>query len=116
MKKLVLVLLFVIFNNPIHAATFCANTSVEIQQALDAAENNGEADTINIVVGTYHIPSGVSFAYKPTTGGDDKDLTIVGGWTPFFDNPCALLISPNPLNTTLNGDQLKSGAFYQSKR
>ncbi len=103
---LILLTVSVLFAKSVVAATFCVTSSVDLQNALTTSEFNGENDTIKIAVGSYHLPAGIGFSYNPVSNNDDNDLTIIGGWTPFFGNSCAFLNSPNPINTTLDGDQL----------
>ncbi|MFK7958672.1 MAG: choice-of-anchor Q domain-containing protein [Lysobacterales bacterium] len=88
------------------AEEFCATTSGELQASLDAAETNGQADTIRIATGSYEVPAGGGFAYNSAApiGGDDEDISIIGGWTAFGNFPCGQLLSTNPFNTTLDGD------------
>lgn len=88
------------------AEEFCVTTSEELQASLDAAEINGQADTIRIATGSYEVPATGGFAYDSAApiGGDDEDISIIGGWTPFGNFPCGQLLSTNPFNTTLDGD------------
>ena len=63
----------------LHAATFCVDTSTELQQALSAAQSNGEADTIKIETGTYSLPGGaIAFEYFSSQG---FALSIEGGYS-----------------------------------
>ncbi len=64
----------------IQAADFCAGSGTEIRQALLAAEDNDEADTINILTGTYSASTGtVAFPYSTS---QSHALTIEGGYGP----------------------------------
>ncbi|MBW2103439.1 MAG: hypothetical protein JRH05_12355, partial [Deltaproteobacteria bacterium] len=53
---------------------FCVSTPVKLQAALDAAAVNNEADTIDIVQGTY---TG-NFTYHSNQG---HGITLRGGYT-----------------------------------
>ncbi len=61
------------------AADFCVDTGAELQQALSAAQSNGEADTIKIETGTYSLPGGaIGFEYFSSQG---FALSIEGGYS-----------------------------------
>jgi hypothetical protein len=59
------------------AATFCVDTSVELQQALTTAGSNNEADTIRVEAGVYAGTGSVAFSY---TTAQNFGLTIAGGY------------------------------------
>lgn len=80
----------------LNAAEFCATNEQQLANALLAAENNGQNDVIKVAVGNY---SG-GFVYL---GSEDFDLTISGGWSEFFGNPCGQKINP-PFDTVLDGN------------
>lgn len=84
------------------AAVFCATTSTELQDALDTASSNQQDDVIRIQTGSYSAPAG-GFNFE-NHNGDDFDISIIGGWTPFFGNPCGQQLSPNAFDTKLNGN------------
>jgi hypothetical protein len=88
------------------AAVFCATSSAGLQDALDTAESNGQNDEIRIAVGIYEVPISDGFTYSAlAAGGDDFNLTISGGWSAFFDNPCGQqLAADNAFNTLIDGD------------
>ncbi len=78
-----------------HAAEFCATTNQEFSAALLAARDNGQHDTIRLATGSYQG----GFAYG---SAESFDLTIIGGFTDFFGNPCGQRTG-NPLDTILDG-------------
>lgn len=82
------------------AAEFCITSSAGLELALVVAEMNGENDLIRIASGTYDTING-GFQYLPDAG-ENFDLTISGGWSEFFGNPCGQQLEGSP-NTTLNG-------------
>lgn len=70
-------ILFSSINVP-QAAEFHVNTAVEFQNALTAARDNGEADTIWLSSGTYNASdNNYAFTYI-AKDGEDYDLTIKG--------------------------------------
>lgn len=84
------------------AATFCANSAFGLLLDLDTARTNGENDTIRIAQGFYTVPTG-GFVYDASmTGSDDKDLTLIGGWSQLNSDPCGAS-GVDPLSTTLYG-------------
>lgn len=74
------------------AATFCVDTSQELQDALTAAQSNGQNDTIRIVQGTY---TG-NFVYESTQA---YSLTIEGGYIAGCGSRTV-----NAANTVLDGN------------
>ncbi|MCB1581717.1 MAG: hypothetical protein KDI92_01555 [Xanthomonadales bacterium] len=97
LKKIsVILLLFWQYILDSQAAEFCATNSTELTNALSSAENNNQHDVIKIAVGNYE--GGFTF-----TGGEGYDLSISGGWSDFFGNPCGQQINP-PFDTILDGD------------
>ncbi|MGB8634686.1 MAG: choice-of-anchor Q domain-containing protein [Rhodanobacteraceae bacterium] len=85
------------------AATYCATTSAELQAALNSADSNQQDDVILIQTGTYNAPTG-GFVFDSVAGSDDFDISLSGGWTPFFGNPCGQQVSPDAIATKLNGN------------
>lgn len=81
------------------AATFCANSSNELQFILDAAIANGQHDEVRIRQGVYVTPSG-GFEYD---SDENFDLTISGGWTGIGDSCQVQSQSASPFLTTLDG-------------
>lgn len=98
--RIVIVLIFVLLGmmwlTESHAAEFCVTTTQELHDALAVADSNSEDDLIKIAAGNY---SG-GFYYN---GDMDFDLTIRGGWTPFFDNPC-FFAGNSAFETVLDGN------------
>ncbi|MGA7296321.1 MAG: hypothetical protein WBW92_02260, partial [Rhodanobacteraceae bacterium] len=90
---------------PISAAEFCVTNGIELDNALADAATNGEDDTIKLHTGTYQADL-FSFEYNAAnvTGGDDNDLTIIGGYSDFFMNPCGQRVLDDPLLTVLDGN------------
>lgn len=74
------------------AETFCVQTSSALQTALNTAANNGEADEIQIVQGTY---TG-NFTYETQ---EEYKLTVKGGYA----SGCASRVV-NASNTVLDGN------------
>ena len=74
------------------AQTFCVQTSSALQSALNTAANNGEADEIQIVQGTY---TG-NFTYEPQ---EEYKLTVKGGYA----SRCTSRVV-NASNTVLDGN------------
>jgi hypothetical protein len=71
------------FSGPVSAAIFCVTNSVELQEALDLAEVNGEDDTVRIAAGTYPAPNApFGFWYDPDAhaDGDFRAIELSGGW------------------------------------
>jgi hypothetical protein len=97
LKKISVILLFswqCILDS--QAAEFCATNSTELTTALSTAEHNDQHDVIKIAVGNYE--GGFTFS-----GFDGYDLSISGGWSDFFGNPCGQQIN-TPFDTILDGD------------
>jgi len=75
-------------------AVFCVSTPTELQNALDAAETNGEDDIIKVCQGTYNG----SFYFFSDEG---LGITLLGG----YSSDCADRVV-NPSNTILDGGGL----------
>ncbi len=73
-------------------AVFCVSTPTELQNALDAAETNGEDDIIKVCQGTYN---GSFYFYSRDEG---LGITLLGGYTSDFADRVV-----NPSNTILDG-------------
>lgn len=101
---------------PTYAHQFCATNSTELQNALDAAEINGEDDEIRIATGMYPVPFG-GFAYDSVAhdNGDDKSLSLKGGYTGFAGNPCGQILNFVPWETILDGNNAYRGLSATSK-
>jgi len=68
----------------VYAAEFHVTNATELQNALTAAQNNGQDDTIYLAAGVYSaVENGKGFVYD-STNGDNFKLTICGenGTTP----------------------------------
>jgi len=89
-----------LMSGPVNAAVICATSSAGLEFALAAAEGNGEHDEIRIASGTYSTINGGFRYFAEST--ENFDLTISGGWSEFFENPCGQQLEGSP-NTTLNG-------------
>ena len=59
------------------AATFNVSNVTQLRSVLRTAQNNGQADTINIAAGTYST-GGVPFSYIQPATSENFSLTIVG--------------------------------------
>lgn len=64
---------------PAHAAFYCVSTPLALAIALDQAQNNGEADDIELEVGTYSLGGELQYI---AVAGETHDLTIRGGAAP----------------------------------
>jgi len=84
-------------NIPASAATFCAETVQELQNALTSAQSNGEDDTIRLATGTYLLDEKLVYST-----GENFSLTLVGGYLSVGSLQC-LLWFPDPANTVLDG-------------
>ena len=103
------VLMLLLRCNIAGATEFCATNSVQLSTALSTAATNGEDDVIKVAVGTYNAGGFAAFVYSPATlsNGDDKDLTIIGGYSEFFGNPCGQRLLDDPLLTVLDAQGIR---------
>ncbi len=92
---LLIVLVMITSTTAATAAEFCVTNSAQLQASLDAAETNGQSDTIRIATGSYEVPLSGGFVYNSLApvGGDDHNISVIGGWTEFFGNPCGQVLS-----------------------
>ncbi|MCB1581719.1 MAG: hypothetical protein KDI92_01565 [Xanthomonadales bacterium] len=88
------------------AAEFCVTNSIELKNALTSSQNNSQSDVIKIVTGSY--TGGFSYL-----GSEDFHLTISGGWSDFFGNPCGHQIH-TPLDTILDGNDTQRVMLIQA--
>ncbi|NBB92568.1 MAG: hypothetical protein GVY32_05300 [Gammaproteobacteria bacterium] len=88
------------------SAIICATSSAGLEFALAAAEGNGETDEIRLTEGAFDAPAG-GFEYQ-AAASENFDLTISGGWSEFFGNPCGQQLEGAPA-TTINGQFLERG-------
>jgi hypothetical protein len=86
------------------AATFCANSSAELQNALTSAASNNQDDVIRIAAGNYSVIGSNRFEFLPAASDQDNDLQIIGGWTFFFENVCGQLLLDDASLTVLDGN------------
>ncbi len=102
MKHLIgLIPLLLAASPQVHAAVYCATTSTELQDALDAAANNGQDDVIRVHTGSYSTPTNGFFFSN--LGGDDNNITISGGWTDYLSDPCGIQLQSGAAATRLDG-------------
>jgi len=103
------------------AATFCAKTGNELNQALYTAGGNGQDDTIKVATGThttdYHAPGNYQWYFEPTIGANyTNSLTISGGWNA-ADN-CQTQLTLDPSQTVLDarywGPVFAAGAIFDT--
>lgn len=87
---------------PASAAEFCVTNSAQLQAALATAADNGQSDTIRVATGVYGAPPG-GFRHDGIAGGDTLSLTLTGGWSAFFGNPCGQQLLESPWPTVLDG-------------
>ncbi len=103
MKRVLIAAILLATAHAAGATEFCVTNSAQLNAALILARFNGEDDVIRIAAGQYPAPVG-GFIYNATVdGGDDRHLTLIGGWTEFFGNPCGQLLSESPFHTVING-------------
>lgn len=88
------------------AAEICATSTAGFEFALAVAEGNGEDDIIQLTTGTFDAPAG-GFEYS-AGATENFDLTISGGWSEFFGNPCGQQLEGSPAST-INGQLLERG-------
>lgn len=114
----VLVFLFVaVFDSIAVADTFPVSNQTQFQNALDAADSNGENDIINISSGRIDLASGLYYSaqegenYTLTIQGAGAGLTIIDG-----DTKNAILgvstlgaISDNNAHVTIAGITFQNG-------
>ena len=90
------------------AETFCVQTSSALQSALNTAANNGEADEIQIVQGTYTS----NFTYEAQ---EEYKLTVKGGYASGCAsrvvNASNTILDGNSAGTVLMGDSGESADF-----
>ncbi len=94
-----LMVVALLLSAPLSAAEFCATTSQQLSDALSTANSNNQNDTIRIAAGHYNAPL-LGFVYA---GLQDDHLTVSGGWTEFFNNPCGIQSGVNAALTVLDG-------------
>ncbi len=82
----------------LHAAVLCADTGLELRDALQAASQNGSDNEIRVTVGVKHYQQEGTSAVWSYSTGDARDLTLSGGWGP----GCASQ-SQDPRLTRLSG-------------
>ncbi len=96
MLALIFVFLSALGGRDVSGATFCVTNATELQDALTAAQNNGQDDTIQVVQGTY---TG-NFAYTAALT-ENYMLTLQGGFT----DGCASRVV-DTANTILDGQNV----------
>ena len=74
-------------------ATFCVGNELELINALNTAENNGENDTIKVEQGTYDLWDSAGSYYNSSEG---RNITLEGGYAPGCGTRTL-----NPTNTVL---------------
>jgi hypothetical protein len=87
------ILIFFVSSGVLRGAVFNVSTASELQNALTAAQSNGEDDIIRVAQGTY---IGI-FPYQSDEQG--KSITLLGGYTAGFASRVI-----NPSNTILDAD------------
>lgn len=88
---------------------FCVDDAVALQNALNSAALNNEADTIQIVKGTYHGGAGAFHFVSHMEHG----ITVRGGYD-LVNSTCQFPASPpNPADTILDGDGLNRVMYIQ---
>ena len=89
-----------------HAATFCVNTTTELQDALQVAGSNGASDVIRIKTGTYTYTFPFAQTMFVYDTDEDFDITLEGGWAGSGD-ACSRRF-PSPASTVLDGGGKKA--------
>lgn len=87
-----------------NAATFCVDSTLELQNALQTAGSNGEGDIIRIEQGTYAAAANpVAFAYSTN---ESFPLSIAGGYLFSSGTPCGAQ-GLRPETTVLSGSGVR---------
>ncbi|MCB1569925.1 MAG: hypothetical protein KDI72_02410 [Xanthomonadales bacterium] len=103
MKRLALLFLFWSVLVPsAHAALFCVSNSTELAQALLSASVTDASDEIRLRTGNYPAPPG-GFVYQ-NFDHPEALVTISGGWSFFFGNPCGVRSDLSAFSTKLSGN------------
>lgn len=90
----------IVFAQPGWAADYCVSTGAQLTNALAAAHNNGQSDTIKIVEGTLTSGAGNAmdqWSYFPTETDAATALTLIGG----YEAGCAGVNPPNDATATV---------------
>jgi len=99
-------LLMLLLCGPVaQAATFCVTSGNQLNSALEAAEFNGQDDTIKVATGTHitdrYAPGDYQWKFEPAVGVDHEGaLTISGGWN--AANNCQTQSTLDPAQTVLD--------------
>ncbi len=109
MKKLLMMVLLVLFFAHTQAAVFCVKSATQLQTALNDASSNGQDDEIRIQVGDYITPNS-QFMFINDEG---FDLAITGGWFSIGNIDCVVQRT-YPLLTTLDGNNSTPVMWFSS--
>lgn len=74
-RAFVAILVLLVFSAPALSATFNVSDETAIQMALNAASNNGQADTINVSSGTINLTSDLTYT---ASASENFALDIIG--------------------------------------
>lgn len=110
MKKITLMAL-ISMTGPALSGTFCIESSASLQSVLVLAGGNFEDDNILITEGTYPVPTTNGAFHLNTIDG--KNVTISGGWSEFFGNPCGQQLSQAGWSTEIDGQNNRRGLFIE---
>lgn len=95
---------------PAQAANFCVSSRTQAQAALDAADNNGQADVIRFRSGVIDVLLALQFGTSAV--GDNQTVTLTGG----FNSDCSqrsgqTLLDGNSVSPILNLELRGNRAF-----
>lgn len=97
--------------NPAYSGNFCVESSVSLASVLQFVGLNNEHDHVMITEGTYPVPNDPSGRFQ-TTIIDGMDVTISGGWSEFFGNPCGQQ-TPGGWTTEIDGHNDERGLIIE---
>ncbi len=107
MKKLALLGLLGAIG-PAFGGTFCVDNGTSLQSVLALVGNNNEDDQVRIKEGSYIVPVIGGFVLNITDG---MDVSISGGWSKFFNNPCGQQLALAGWATEIDGNSQRRGLF-----
>ena len=110
MKKPAMVLLLLALNSGANAEVFCVADGDALQDALLAAEANGEDDEIRLAGGATFISPGFTFDFRPE---EDHDHILSGGWESGQSDKCSTQVI-DPESSVLDGEGQRPVMFMNS--
>lgn len=91
------------------AVTYCVKNSSGLAAALSAIEPLAGSHTIRLQGGTYTSSNAAGFSVSLSGA---QSLVLEGGWTPFFDNDCALRYA-DPSLSVIDGGGVRRALTLQ---